>query len=145
MSYQSISCGETQRFFTVIDRDLSDPIVSGDVNYYLVAMAGDNDGKWWDDNNKSWSDSVVANPMTHIDDGHWVINLSTSPFSCGVKYLEYVKESNNKHIPDKRHVIGYTEQYDEIVSIIKQTIKSLDIEVKPTRIILGPCKQKIPR
>ncbi|MDM4015854.1 hypothetical protein [Roseiconus lacunae] len=106
MSYQTIQTGATERFFTVVARSSGDPITSGTVNYYLRAKSGDNAGKWWRDSDQSWQAGSIANPMAHNDDGHWEIDLTESPFSDGVRYLEYVKESGDLHVPDARHLIA---------------------------------------
>lgn len=110
MSYQDINVGETERFFTVEKKSDGDPIKTGTVNYYLKAKSGPNDGKWWRDSDQTWQAVETANPMTHEADGHWEIDLTTSPFVDGVRYLEYVEESGDLHIPMKRHVTARPSQ-----------------------------------
>ena len=167
MSYQSIETNITKRFFTVLDRSNGDPIISGTVNYYLKAKSGTNDGLWWRDSDESWQNSEIANLMSHDADGHWEIDLSSSPFDTnGVRFLEYVKESDDLHIPDSRHLIARDEltqliQADNIKiaatltavqaldcvdtnAIIAAIIIALaDLQLNPERTILGPCKQKL--
>lgn len=106
MSYQSIDAGATERFFTVVKRSNGDPIVAGTVNYYLKAKSGANAGKWWRNSDQTWQATETANAMTHDEDGHWEIDLTSSPFTSGVRYLEYVKESGGLHVPDSRHLIA---------------------------------------
>jgi hypothetical protein len=106
MSYQSIDAGATERFFTVVAKASGDPITGGTVNYYLKSKSGDNAGKWWRDSDQTWQVAETANAMTHDADGHWEIDLSESPFTAGVRYLEYTKESGDLHIPDSRHLIA---------------------------------------
>jgi len=112
MSYQSIDAGITERFFTVVKRSNGDPVVAGTVNYYLKAKSGANAGKWWKDSDQTWADTETANAMQHDEDGHWEIDLTSSPFIDGIRFLEYVKESGNLHVPDSRHLIAGTSVKD---------------------------------
>jgi hypothetical protein len=104
--YHSINSGETERFFTVVARASGAPVTAGTVNYYLRAKSGANNGKWWRDSDQTWQVAETANAMTHNADGHWEIDLTTSPFTDGVRYLEYVKESGDLHVPDGRHLVA---------------------------------------
>ena len=104
MSYQTIDAGITERFFTVVNRNSGGPIVAGTVNYYLRAKSGVNDGKWWRNSDQTWQATEQANQMTHQADGHWEIDLTSSPFTNGVRFFEYVKDSDDFHIPDSRHL-----------------------------------------
>lgn len=104
--YHSINAGETERFFTVVARASGAPITSGTVNYYLKAKSGANAGKWWKDADQTWDVAETANAMTHDADGHWEIDLTSTPFADGVRCLEYVKESGDLHVPQARHLIG---------------------------------------
>jgi hypothetical protein len=104
--YHSINAGETERFFTVVARASGAPITSGTVNYYLKAKSGANAGKWWANATETWEVAETANAMTHEADGHWEIDLASTPFADGVRYLEYVKESGDLHVPQARHLIG---------------------------------------
>lgn len=118
MGYQSIQPGTTERFFTAVRRVNGDPIVSGLVDYYLKAKSGPNEGKWWSDSDQSWKVVETANAMTHEADGHWEIDLTVSPFSLGIRYLEYMKDATNAHIPDARHVIASTDgEYQIAVAV----------------------------
>jgi len=104
--YQSLSVATLERFFTVVARADGSPIVSGTVNYYLKATSGSQAGKWWRNSDQTWQAAETANALSHDADGHWGIVLSGTPFEDGVRYLEYVKETGNLHVPDARHVIG---------------------------------------
>lgn len=106
--YNLIEAGATERFFTVVARASGSPIISGTVNYYCKAKSGLNAGKWWRDSDQSWQAAETANPMTHEADGHWAIDLTTSPFTDGIRFLEYVKESGDLHVPDARHLVCET-------------------------------------
>lgn len=160
MSYQSVNPNTTERFFTVVRRTDGKAITSGTVNYYLRSRSGDNEGKWWHDAIQSWVIGEIGNPMTHNADGHWEIDLSMSPFTAAnMRLLEYVKETNDNHIPDSRHLIveetvpdnASIEQIltvvqqnpQEIIDAVVGAIQSLTIEVQPTRTILGPCDESV--
>lgn len=104
--YQSLSLATLERYFTVVSRADGSPIVSGAVSYYLRAKSGTPSGKWWRNSDQTWQAAETANAMSHDADGHWGLSLSGTPFEDGVRYLEYVKESGNLHIPDARHLVG---------------------------------------
>ena len=104
--YHSIDVGETERFFTVVARASGAPIVAGTVNYYLKAKSGADAGKWWKNSDQTWAVAETANAMTHDADGHWEIDLASTPFAAGVRYLEYTKESGDLHVPQARHLVG---------------------------------------
>lgn len=156
MSYQTIDVGQTERFFTVVNRLDGLAIESGGINYYLKAKSGENDGKWWRDSDKTWQSFEVANPMTHEADGHWEIDLSESPFVDGVKYLEYVKATSGSHVPNSRHLIArYAIFVDSDGNVVASNISDVDtnaiiatiitalktVEIRPNITILGPCKK----
>jgi hypothetical protein len=94
----SILVGETWRKAGMVAKASGDAITSGTVNYYLKAKSGDNAGKWWKDSDQTWAAVETANPMTHDADGNWTIELSASPFTDGVLYVEYAKESGDLHV-----------------------------------------------
>lgn len=106
--YHTINAGELERGCTAIARLDGSPITAGTVNYYLKCKSGADAGKWWRDSDQTWQASETANAMTHDADGHWGILLTAGtdgPFVAGVRYLEYVKESGNLHVPDGRHLV----------------------------------------
>jgi hypothetical protein len=100
------------RIFTLLTRASGTPIVGGTVNYHLKALTGANANKWWQPLSGAWVSVEVGAPMTHQSDGHWSrdpVLSGTSPFTDGVEFLEYYKESNSVHIPGMRALkAGYT-------------------------------------
>lgn len=163
MSYQSIETNLTERFFTLIGKSTGDPIINGTVNYYLKAKSGTDDGKWWRESDQTWQKIEIANPMSHEADGHWEIDFTTSPFtSNGVRFLEYIKESDNLHVPDSRHLIARDElvQPDNagiaaILAVVQASecdteaiidamlIALAGVEIRPEVKVLGPCQTEV--
>lgn len=94
----SILVGETWRRAGMVAKDSGDAITSGTVNYYLRAKSGANAGKWWKNSDQTWAAAETANAMTHDADGNWTIELAASPFTDGIVYLEYAKESTDLHV-----------------------------------------------
>lgn len=94
----SILVGEVWRSAGMIAKASGNAITTGTVNYYLKALTGTNAGKWWKDLDQTWDVAETANAMTHQADGSWTITLAASPFTTGVLYLEYAKESGDLHV-----------------------------------------------
>jgi hypothetical protein len=94
----SIAVGETWRHAGMVAKASGSAITAGTVNYYLKSKTGTNAGKWWKDSDQTWAAVETANPMTHDADGNWTIELSASPFTDGVLYVEYAKESGDLHV-----------------------------------------------
>ena len=114
-SYQSIEAGTLlPRGFPLVAKASGGPISAGTVNYHLKALTGANAGKWWRKSDNTWQAVETANAMTYEDaDGNWSLALTDSPFTDGIAYLEYAKESGDLHIPAQRWLIGeYTPSAD---------------------------------
>jgi hypothetical protein len=101
----SIAVGETWRHAGMVAKASGSAITAGTVNYYLKAKTGDNAGKWWKDSDQTWAAAETANAMTHDADGNWTIELSESPFTDGVLYVEYAKESGDLHIAGEGRLV----------------------------------------
>lgn len=85
---------------TVDARADGSPITAGTVNYYLVALTGDNAGKWFRDSDDSWQAAeAICGAMTHKADGHWTVSVAAAAWIDGVEYMEYAKESGDLHVP----------------------------------------------
>ncbi len=98
------------RIFTLVERggdDAGDPITSGTVNTYVVALTGTNSGKWFQGSDQTWKDTeAIALAATHKGDGHWTAEIHADCWIEGVRYLEYAKESGDLHVPLSRQTIS---------------------------------------
>ena len=104
----SIRVGEVWRKAGMVAKASGSAITSGTVNHYLLAMSGDNAGKWWKNADQTWAATETATAMTHAADGSWTVELAESPFEAGVIYLEYAKESGDLHIAGEGRLLrGY--------------------------------------
>lgn len=107
----SIRVGEVWRGAGMVARADGSAITTGTVTYYLKALTGDNVGKWWKNDDQTWAVAETGTEMTHQADGRWTVQLTESPFEVGIVYEEYVKESNDLHVPaegrELRGVLGY--------------------------------------
>jgi len=89
---------------TVDARADGSPITAGTVNYYVVALTGDNAGKWFRDSDDTWQAAeAICGAMTHKADGHWTVSVAAGAWIDGVEYLEYAKESGDLHVPTLTH------------------------------------------
>jgi hypothetical protein len=78
------------------------PISAGTVNFYLYRVST---GKWWVDSSSTWSDTAaIAKVGGYVDDGHWITTLKAAAWISGEKYLLYIKESGDLHIPQSEFV-----------------------------------------
>ena len=84
----------------IVAKAIGNPITTGTVNFYLVALTGDNAGKWWVDSTSTWSASeTVSKAGTHRADGHWYASLKSAAWIQDVRYRLYAKENGDLHIP----------------------------------------------
>ena len=121
--YRTIDTGTTERMFALIERATGDPIVSGQVDYYLKAKSGPNDGEWWDATLGDWAGVETPNAMVHEADGIWEIDLPVSPFSPGLRYVEYAKESLDAHVPGNgRHLLAKDSMTDDSIAVAVQAL-----------------------
>jgi hypothetical protein len=81
------------------------PITAGTINFYLIALEGDNAGKWFKASDDTWSvTEESAGAGTHKADGHWTCIIDAAAWITGVRYELYAKESENLHIPYSEEV-----------------------------------------
>ena len=102
----AISGAANEVSLPLVQKADGEPITSGTVNFYLKAVSGDNDGKWYKGATTSWDAALqIAGAATHDDDGHWYLSLPTAVWTAGVRYKLLGKESGDLHIPVQRQVI----------------------------------------
>ncbi len=90
----------------VVARATVTPITAGTINFYLVALDGDNADKWWRGSDSSWQVAeAIAGAATHIADGHWKRSIPSAAWKIGVTYHLYVKESGDLHVPVGEQVL----------------------------------------
>ena len=95
------------RAFTLVARADGSPITTGTVNTYIVALTGDNAGKWFQGSDQTWQAAeAVALAATHKGDGHWTASIHADCWILGVRYMEYAKESGDLHVPVNRMTIA---------------------------------------
>ncbi len=126
---RAIAVGETIINFDVVKRADGSPVTTGTVNYYLLCQSGTNAGKWWKDSTETWEATAQANEMTHVDDGHWTIELTSSPFAAGMKCLEYVKESGDLHVALSRSLVGSNQPVVNAAGEVLATVASFGAAV----------------
>ncbi len=93
-------------YLAAVNRVNGDPITSGTVTFYLVAITGANAGKWWKAADSTWSATEVsAGSGTHKADGHWYTSIVAGAWTRDVRYRAYLKESDSKHVPNGDEVL----------------------------------------
>jgi len=129
----SILVGETWRKASMVAKASGSAITSGTVNYYLKCLTGTNAGKWWKNSDQTWDASETANAMTHQADGGWSITLAASPFTDGVLYYEYAKESGDLHVAAEGRLLRGKAVVDQVdatkVGGVTQTGRDLGASV----------------
>ena len=97
----------------------SQPLTTGTVAFYLLAVTGTNAGKWWNASGASWSDSKVsAGAGTNKDGALWLCTIAAGAWSYGVFYELYAMDSEDLSI-------FYTEQV--VPSCVIGTVGSGDV------------------
>ncbi len=89
-----------------------DPIITGTVNFYLVAKDGANAGKYYRGSDQTWQGSkALAGTATHRDEGHWYLSFPSAVWVKYVCYRLYAVESGSLHI-----TFG-----EDILAVVKST------------------------
>ena len=88
------------RAHDLVKRADGDPITSGTVNLYVVALTGVNAGKWFRGSDQTWQAAeAIAVAGAHKGDGHWTGSVHADCWIAEVEYLEYARESGDLHVP----------------------------------------------
>jgi hypothetical protein len=75
-------------------------ITAGTANFYLVALSGDNAGKWFRASDSSWQAAEAsAGAAAFKGSSQWQLSIVAAAWTAGVKYSLYAKESGNLNIP----------------------------------------------
>lgn len=83
----------------LVAKATGDPIISGIVNFYLVAKDGANAGKYYRGSDQTWQSSkALAGVATHRDEGHWYLSFPSAVWVEYVCYRLYGVESGSLHI-----------------------------------------------
>jgi hypothetical protein len=95
------------------------PIIAGTVNVYLIALTGDNAGKWFKTSDDSWSAvEASAGTATHKADAHWTGSIDAAAWIQGVRYLLYAKESGDLHVPYSEEVIDVNHTLQDMLGCV---------------------------
>lgn len=87
-------------FADAVKRADGEPITSGTVNLYVVAVTGTNAGEWFKHSDQTWNASeTICLAATHLADGHWYGDVHADCWVDGERYLVYLRESDDLHIP----------------------------------------------
>jgi len=83
----------------IIAKANGDPITSGTVNFYLLAITGTNAGKWFRGSDNSWQSSeAIADAASYKAGSLWQLSIVSAAWISGVIYNLYAKESGNLNI-----------------------------------------------
>jgi hypothetical protein len=107
---QSFTAGQANTVYAdVLAKADGEPIISGTVNFYLLALSGDDAGKWFRTSDDSWQafESIAA-VGTHKADGHWTASIDSAAWVTEVRYMLYAKESGNLHIAYSEEIVEIT-------------------------------------
>ncbi len=86
--------------------DTGQPMTSGIVTFYLYALSGANELKWFRASDNTWqSAESSAGTGTHVADGHWICSIGSAAWSYGVVYMLYAKRSDDEHIAYSEQVV----------------------------------------
>ena len=88
----------------VIAKATGAAIVAGTVNFYLIALNGDNSGKWYRAADETWQAAEASAGASAYKGGAlWQLEIAAAAWINGVSYSLYAKETGNLNVV-------YTEQ-----------------------------------
>lgn len=86
-------------YVDMLQKTDGEPITTGTVNFYLIALTGANAGKWFRTSDDSWQvTEVIAGVGTHQAVGHWSCSIDTAAWIAGVRYELYGRETGDLQI-----------------------------------------------
>lgn len=90
----------------VVAKSDGSPISAGTVNFYLIAVDGDNAGKWFKAADSSWSATEAsAGAATYKGGALWQLSIAAAAWINGVTYELYAKESGDLNVVYTERVI----------------------------------------
>lgn len=96
---------ENTVYMDLIAKASGDAIVSGTVNFYLIAINGNNAGKWFRASDSSWQSSEAsAGEATYKGGAAWRLAIAAAAWISGVDYIVYAKESGDLNILYDEHI-----------------------------------------
>ena len=91
----------------VIDKDTSEPIAVGTVNFYLIALNGANAGKWFRAADATWQAAEAsAGSATYKGGASWRLEIAASAWKHGTTYNLYAKETGDLNVVYTEKVTG---------------------------------------
>ena len=108
---QAFKAGQANTIYADMVAKLDgEPITSGTVTFYLLALSGSNNGKWWSAATATWSATEVsAGAGTYKSKQKWLCSIAAGAWASGVRYQLDAHESGSLNIP-------YSEQVTDILT-----------------------------
>lgn len=92
--------------YDVTARATGNPITTGTVTFYLLAITGTNAGKWFRASDSSWQISESsAGAGIYVAAAQWQCTIAAAAWEYGVSYFIYAKESEDLNIIYTEQVI----------------------------------------
>jgi len=95
--------------YDLVNKSTGSPITAGTVTAYLLAMTGDNAGKWWDAAGGAFADAEAsAGAMANVARSLWTVSIAAGAWTAGVAYQLYAHESGSLNcVYTEQIVCGY--------------------------------------
>jgi len=126
---QTFTAGQANTvFLDVVAKASGDAITSGTVNFYLIALTGDNAGKWFRASDSSWQAAESSAGAATYDGGSaWSLSIEATAWISGVDYRLYAIESGSLNIVYDQYYSGTLSRALRILkafSVMKMQLKS---------------------
>jgi hypothetical protein len=115
-------------FYDLVAKLDGSPIIVGIVNFYLLALSGDNIGKWFKSSDNSWQNTEASAGIASYKGGsQWQLEIAEEAWETGVQYSLYGRESGDLHIP---YSIPIVEKAGDATLSNQATILSHLVDIK---------------
>jgi len=85
--------------YDVVNKTTGSPIITGTVTGYLVALTGDEAGRWWNASGVAYADTASsAGNMTFKGNSLWTLSIVSAAWAAGVVYAFYAVESGSLNV-----------------------------------------------